>query len=43
MISHQYAQANAPGIENFDAIERNIYIMYLHVNNFYGWARKWKN
>ena len=43
MISRQYAQANAPGIENFDASERNIYIMYLHVNNLYGWARKWKN
>ena len=43
MTSHQYAQANAPVIKDFDASERNIYIMYLHVNNLYGWAGKWKN
>ena len=38
MISHRYARANAPGMENYDASKRNNYIMYLHVNNSYVWA-----
>ena len=38
MISHQYVRANAPGTENYDASKRNSYIMYLDVNNIYGWA-----
>ena len=38
MISHQYARANAPGMENYDASKRNNYIMYLDANNLYGWA-----
>ena len=38
MISHQYAQANAPGMENYDASKHNSYIMYLDANNLYGWA-----
>ena len=36
MISHQYAWANAPGIENYDASKCNSYIMYLDANNLYG-------
>ena len=35
MISHQ---ANAPGMENYDASKRNSYVMYLDANNLYGWA-----
>ena len=38
MISHRYAQSNAPGMENYDASKRNSYIMYLDANNLYGWA-----
>ena len=38
MISHKYAQPNAPGMENYDASKRNSYIMYLDANNLYGWA-----
>ena len=38
MISHQYARANAPCMENYDASKRNNYIMYLDANNLYGWA-----
>ena len=37
MTSHQYAQANAPGMENYDAIKCSSYIMYLDANNLYGW------
>ena len=38
MISHRYAQANAPAMENYDASKRNSYIMYLEASNLYGWA-----
>ena len=38
MISHQYARANVPGIENYDASKRNSYIIYLDANNLYGWT-----
>ena len=38
MISHQYARANAPGMENYNASKRSNYIMYLDANNLYGWA-----
>ena len=38
IISHRYAQANAPGLENYDASKRNSYIMCLDANNLYGWA-----
>ena len=29
MISHQYARANAPGMENYNASKCNNYILYL--------------
>ena len=38
LISHRYARANAPDMENYHASKRNSYIMYLNVNNLYGWA-----
>ena len=38
MISHQYARANAPGMENYDGSKRNSYIMYMDGNNLYGWG-----
>ena len=38
MISHQYARANAPGMENYNASKCNSYIMYLDANNLYGWV-----
>ena len=38
MISHRYARANAPGMENYDVSKRNSYITYLGANNLYGWA-----
>ena len=38
VTSHQYAQANAPGMENYDTSKGNSYIMYLDTNNLYGWA-----
>ena len=38
VTSHQYAQANASGMENYDTSKRNSYIMYLDANNLYGWA-----
>ena len=38
MISHRYARANAPGMENCDASKRNSYIMYLDANNLYRWV-----
>ena len=38
MISHQYARTNTPGMENYDASKHSRYIMYLDVNNLYGWA-----
>ena len=38
LISHRYARANAPDMENYHASKRNSYIMYLNANNLYGWA-----
>ena len=38
IISHQYAQANAPEMGNYNASKRNSYITYLHANNLYGWV-----
>ena len=38
MISHRYARANTPGMENSNASKRDNYIMYLDANNLYGWA-----
>ena len=38
MISHQYARANASGMENYDASKHNGYIMYLDSNSLYGWT-----
>ena len=38
MISHRYARANAPDMENYDSSKGNSYIMYLDANNLYGWA-----
>ena len=38
MINHQYAEANAPGMKNYNASKRNSYIMYLDANSLYGWA-----
>ena len=38
LISHRYARANAPGMENYDVSKRNNYIIYLDANNLYGWA-----
>ena len=37
MINHQYAQSNAPGMENYNASKGDSYIMYLDANNLYGW------
>ena len=37
-ISHHYARANAPGMENYNTSKRNSYIMYLDANNLYVWA-----
>ena len=39
MISHQYTQANAPGMENYNANKRSNYIMHLDANILCGWAR----
>ena len=36
MINHQYAWANAPGIENYYTSKHNSCIIYLAANNFYG-------
>ena len=38
MISHWYARANAPGMENDDSSERSNYTMYQDTNNLYGRA-----
>ena len=38
MISHRYARANAPGMENYDASKPNSYIRCLDAKNLYGWA-----
>ena len=38
MISHRYARASAPGMENDDASKRSNYIMYQDANNLHGRA-----
>ena len=38
LINRQYAQANAPGMENYDANKRNSYIVFPNANNLCGWA-----
>ena len=38
MISHRYARANAPGMENYKTRKRNSQIMFLDANNLYGWV-----
>ena len=38
MVSHRYARANAPGMENYDTSKCNSYILYLDDNNLYGWV-----
>ena len=38
MISHQYAGANAPGMENYNTSKRDSYIMYFDANSLCGWA-----
>ena len=35
MISHQYARANGPGMENYDGSKRSSYVMYRDVSNLY--------
>ena len=38
IVSHRYAQANAPDMENYSATKRDSYIMYLDANKLYGCA-----
>ena len=38
MVSKGYAQANNPYVPGYDPSKPTIYIMYLDVNNLYGWA-----
>ena len=38
IISHWYAQANSPGMENYDASKHSSYVMYLDANNLHGWV-----
>ena len=37
-ITHRYAKANNPYLEDYDPSKPNSYIMYLDANNLYGWA-----
>ena len=37
-ISHWYARANNPGMENYYSSKRNSFIMYMDTNNWYGWV-----
>ena len=38
MISHRYAKANVPELDDYDPTKPNEYLMYLDANNLYGWA-----
>ena len=38
MVSHQCAQANVPGMENYNVCKCNSYITYLDANNLYEWT-----
>ena len=38
MASKRYARANNPMVEGYDPEKPNSYILYLDVNNLYGWA-----
>lgn len=39
MISHKYAKANNPYIDDYDEEKPDSYIMYYDANNLYGWAQ----
>jgi len=38
MISHRYAEANNPYLDNYNPNLENNYIIYFDANNLYGWA-----
>ena len=38
MISHCYAKANVPEMDDYNLDKPNEYLMYLDANNLYGWA-----
>ena len=38
MVSKRYAKANNPLVQDYDPSKPNKYIIYLDVNNLYGWA-----
>ena len=38
MVSKRYAKANNPQVPDYDPSKPNKYILYLDVNNLYGWA-----
>ena len=37
-ISHRYAKANNPHLDDYDPSKPNSYIMYVDANNLYGWS-----
>ena len=37
-ITHRYAKANVPQLEDYDPSKEIEYLMYLDANNLYGWA-----
>jgi hypothetical protein len=41
-ITHRYAKANNPLLPDHDATKHSSYIVYLDINNLYGWAMKQK-
>ena len=38
MVSHRYAQANNPQMEDFNPSQPTSFLQYLDSNNLYGWA-----